>query len=95
MKNEIIKIAQDLEQGTITETEAQNHALNKGAVMPRFSVSLVYTKLINGTIDILLRVMIVSVSCEYEAFGKAFYNFIPETKDYTLSGKVVLFINEA
>ena len=65
------------------------------AVMPRFSVSLVYIKnIVNGN-ETALRVLITKASSEEEALGKAIINFNDEMANFNLSCKVVIRLNEA
>ncbi len=67
----------------------------KTAVMPRFSVSLVYIKnILNGN-ESALRVLITKASSEEEALGKAIINFNDEMANFNLSCKVVIRLNEA
>ena len=70
-------------------------ALRVGDVMPRFSVSLVYTKNIPNGIETGLRVLITKANSSQEALGKGIECFEKEMKGFNISNKVVLEINEA
>jgi len=70
-------------------------ALRIGDVMPRFSVSLVYTKNIPNGIETGLRVLITKANSSQEALGKGIECFEKEMKGFNISNKVVLEINEA
>lgn len=65
------------------------------AVMPRFSVSLVYTKNIPNGTETGLRVLITKAKSSQEALGKGIEYFEKEMKGFNISNKVVLEINEA
>jgi hypothetical protein len=69
-------------------------ALRAGDVMPRFSVSLVYTKNIPNGIEIALRVLITKANSSQEALGKGIECFEKEMKGFNISNKVVFDINE-
>ena len=71
--------------------EAENPALNKGAVMPRFSVSLVY----QNTKSIMLRTMILNAVDEANALLESMEYFKKETDGMGLVLKAVIRINEA
>ena len=69
-------------------------ALVKAAVIARFSISLVYLKNIPNGQEIALRVLITNAYNEEEALGKGILNFDKEMKEFNLSNKVVVRLNE-
>ena len=71
--------------------EAETPALNKGAVMPRFSVSLVY----QNTKSIMLRTLILNAEDEANALLESMEYFKKETDGMGLVLKTVIRINEA
>ena len=80
-----------------TENSFEKHedkALSQIAVMPRFSVSLVYVKNIPNGYQTALRVRIVYAISSEEALGKTILYYNEEMKDFNLSNKVVLSVNE-
>jgi hypothetical protein len=64
------------------------------AVIARFSISLVYLKNIPNGQEIALRVLITNAYSEQEALGKGILNFDEEMKEFNLSNKVVVRLNE-
>jgi len=66
----------------------------KTAVIARFSISLVYLKNIQNGQEIALRVLITNAYSEEEALGKGILNFDKEMKQFNLSNKVVVRLNE-
>ncbi len=74
--------------------ENENQPSCLGAVIPRFSVSLVYIKSIPTGVETALRVLITNAVSEEEALGKAIMNFNDEMKNFNLSNKVVIQLNE-
>ena len=71
--------------------EEENSALNKGAVMPSFSVSLVY----QNVKSIMLRTLILNATDEANALLKTMDYFKKETDGMGLVLKAVIRINEA
>ena len=71
--------------------EAETPALNNGAVMPRFSVSLVY----QNTKSIMLRTLILNAVDEANALLESMEYFKKETDGMGLVLKTVTRINEA
>ena len=71
--------------------EAETPALNKGAVMPRFSVSLVY----QNTKSIMLRTLILNAVDEANALLESMEYFKKETDGMGLVLKAIIRINEA
>lgn len=71
--------------------EAETPELNKGAVMPRFSVSLVY----QNTKSIMLRTLILNAVDEANALLESMEYFKKETDGMGLVLKAVIRINEA
>ena len=71
--------------------EAETPALNKGDVMPRFSVSLVY----QNTKSIMLRTLILNAVDEANALLESMEYFKKETDGMGLVLKTVTRINEA
>ena len=64
------------------------------AVIARFSISLVYLKNIPNGQEIALRVLITNAYSEEEALGKGILNYDKEMKEFNLSNKVVVQLNE-
>ncbi len=73
----------------------ETKALSQDAVMPRFSVSLVYVKNIPNGYQTALRVLIVYAISSEEALGKTILYYNEEMKDFNLSNKIIIRINEA
>ena len=64
------------------------------SVSPRYSISLVYVKNIPKGQEIDLRSFITDANSKEEALGKALIYFTDEMKNYNLSNKVVIKLNE-
>ena len=77
----------------VSTNEAENSALNKGAVMPRFSVSLVY----QNAKSIMLRTLILNATDEANALLETmdYFKNKKETDGMGLLLKAVTRINEA
>jgi hypothetical protein len=74
--------------------EDQDGNSTKTAVIARFSISLVYLKNIPNGQEIALRVLITNAYSGQEALGKGILNFDEEMKEFNLSNKVVVRLNE-
>lgn len=94
MKKQINDLLLKMQTGENCIGETANALLILCEVIPRYSVSLVYVKNITNGQKTALRCFITNADSEEEALGKAVIYFTDEMKNFNLSNKVVLRVNE-